>query len=263
MTSVSYHNFLYTFCILIFIVGGMLALFHSANDAAVYLPNQEILEQNDATSEWLNKQERQIWDHIYSTTNINKQECQRLKEQRRYEYNGFEEQLHKEETSTTPLSYKTRKIVTKIIQDFGLRSHEISLLSWNVDSYAAATDSALLINEKLFAPLPLCVKKFLIGHELQHLIYKDTSTRYILDESYQSSDTLPKNHPIMKLFRFQEIRADIQSAVKSAEYKEGYRMFIEILAQEGENEGITHPKHSVRLSMANKLITQEESVIAT
>ncbi len=35
---------------------------------------------------------------------------------------------------------------------------------------------------------------------------------------------------------------------------QGYIAFIEILAQEGEAQGITHPKHSIRLSMGQKLL---------
>lgn len=262
MTRISYQNFLYIFCMVLIIVGSTLILFHADKNIPPYLCNkQEIIEQNSETSLWLHNQENQIWDHIHSTTHISKQECLRLKEQWSDKYSCYEKDLHEAEKASKRLSTKTRKIVTAIIKDFGLRPQDIPLVSWNVDSYAAATDSALLINEELFAPLPLYVQKFLIGHELQHLIYKDTSTRYILDECYKFSDLLPKNHPIPKLIRFQEIRADIQSALKGDEYLQGYRLFVEMIAQQGENEGLTHPKHSVRLAMANKLIAASSLII--
>lgn len=257
MISITYLNFLYTSCLLFIALAITALFFHPSKDISSYwLYRQEIINPNKEIEAWLHDQENQIWDQIYSTTAISKQTCQKLKEQHSDSYHRYEKELHKAEKCLQHLSRKTRRIVTGIIKDFDLCPQNIPLLSWNIDSYAAATDSALLINEELFSPLPLCVKKFIIGHELQHYIFKDTSTRYILDEFYKFSELLSKDHPIPELIRFQEIRADIQSALKGEEYLQGYYEFIEIISQEGENEGFTHPKHSVRLAMADKLKPQ-------
>ena len=130
------------------------------------------------------------------------------------------------------------------------------LVSWNDNSIAAGTDSFLFINEREFNKLSTQAQKFIIGHEIQHYLNQDCSTNYVIKRHYRKAlGSLPKDHTVNKLYRFQEIRSDIKASLQSNEYTQGYVEFTQSLMKKRENSGITHPKNSLRLSIAQELMT--------
>lgn len=203
---------------------------------------------------WLEEQEKQIWDELTTTTQLTNEQCIQLKDEWYNDYAIGETALHKAETKPIAISKKTHDTIDAILGDFGLSTKELPLAAWKDKSAAGTTDSKLLVNERTFNRLSDEAKKFVIAHEVQHFLLKDTSTRYVIERFYKPGKELPQDHPINKLYRFQEVRADIQAALKGPAYKQGYISFVEHIAKKGENEGITHPKNSVRLSMGKKIL---------
>lgn len=203
---------------------------------------------------WLQEQEKQIWDELTTTTKLSFEQCKTLKKEWYADYLVGEEKIHTQESKPTPISRETHDTINAIMGDFGISTKELPLLAWKENSAAGTTDTKLLVNERVFNKLSRAAQKFVIAHEIQHFLHKDTSTRYVIERFYKPGKNLTQTHPLNKFYRFQEVRADVQAALKGTEYQQGYIDFIETIAKKGENQGITHPKHSLRLSMGKKLI---------
>ncbi len=216
-------------------------------------PSQSSSQKNQWTL-WLQDQEKQIWDEMTTTTKLTQERCSSLKNEWYQEYLQGENELLTTESKPSAISKKTHDTINAIMADFGISTKDLPLLAWKDNSAAGTTDSKLLVNERTFNKLSHQAQKFVIAHEIQHYLHKDTSTRYVIERFYKPAKELPQDHPINKLYRFQEIRADVQAALKGQEYQQGYISFIETITKKGENKGITHPKNSVRLSMGKKLI---------
>lgn len=204
---------------------------------------------------WLTREESTLWQEVQQAIGLSKQDCEKLKKEWYKDFKYGEMQEHERETSQKPLSQSIINQVLAILNDFNITAQQLPLRSWKDSSAAAVTDSILFINEKTFSGLPPESQKFVIGHEIQHFLYKDNSTNYVIEQYYKPAQkTLPQNHPVNKLHRFQELRADIISALHGPEYAHGYRLYIQNLAKKGENAGITHPKNSLRLTVSNNLL---------
>jgi hypothetical protein len=208
-----------------------------------------------AYTTWLEQEESSVWKELTTKINLSYESCNRLKNQWYEDYKKGESALIKKEGKDQTISKATHDCINTILQDFGLSTQKIPLVSWVDNSAAAATDTMLFINEREFRKLSYEAQKFIIGHEIQHFLYKDCSTNYVLKRFFKGAQqSLPKEHPINKLSRFQELRADIKSALKGTDYTKGYIEFMEILSKKRENNGITHPKNSLRLSMGKTLM---------
>ena len=201
---------------------------------------------------WLIQEEASLWSELAKTIKLSQNYFSQLKKQWYKDYQHEEKILLKEETSQRPLSQKTYELVTSILSDFNLSNRQISIKPWKDDSAAAATDTTLFINEKCFNQLQHEAQKFVIGHELQHFLHKDSSTNYVLRRHYKkNTPSDAKDHPLNKFARFHELRADIQSALHGPDYAKGYVLYLETLK---DNIGITHPKNSLRLAIGRKIL---------
>ncbi len=206
----------------------------------------------ESYNNWLETEEKKIWHELSSQIRLSQQECSQLKAQWYENYKNGEQKVRHSELNKHPLSTATQQRVASILADFNLSY--IPLVSWKDSSVASATDSFLFINERAFNKLSPQAQKFIIGHEVQHYIHKDCSTNYVIKRFFRKAlGSLPKEHPVNKLSRFQEIRADVKSSIKNKEYAQGYVEFMQLLMKKRENSGITHPKNSLRFSIAQEL----------
>jgi hypothetical protein len=203
---------------------------------------------------WLQQEEQAIWSELSSKISLSHEECDRLRKQWDEDYKRGEENLCNKDGKNQAVSQATQNRIRTILNDFGLAAQQIPIVAWKDNSCAASTDTMLFINEREFCKLSAKSQKFIIGHEIQHYIHKDCSTNYIINRYYKAAQkNLPYQHPVNKLHRFQEIRADIKSALKSSDYAEGYVEFMEKLSKKRENNGISHPKNSLRLSTGKQI----------
>jgi hypothetical protein len=100
-------------------------------------------------------------------------------------------------------------------------------------------------------------QKFSIAHELQHFIYQDNSLKRALEKLTRLDNAkLPEDHPINKLSRMLELRADFLASFKGPDYVQGYTEFLaKTLEIIGQGKGITHPKTNLRLAYAEQIKT--------
>lgn len=207
--------------------------------------------------QWLNKEEKAIWDHLSKILNISLEKFETFKKEKRSEYIASIDSVIKTYGSNEILSQETIQNIKDIMQAFGVDASQVTITAWNIDSTAAAMDTVLFVNEKKFASLNNSAKKYAIGHELIHLIKQDHSTKFFIEKLNEplTKDTAFDN-PYNKLSRFQELRADILSCLHDRDYAQGASGFFkEFINLYGDAQNPSHPKSSLRLELANHIIT--------
>jgi hypothetical protein len=211
---------------------------------------------NTSYTEWLQQEEATIWNELSQKIKLSLHDCQRLKKEWYEDYQKGEKALQQKDGTKEPISKVVQERINTILHDFNISKQQLPVIGWKENFAAAATDNALFINERELCKLPIDAQKFVVGHEIQHFIHKDNSTNYVV-ERFTKSSTAPLaiNHPVNKLSRFHELRADIKAALHGPEYAQGYVTFTEILAKKRENSGITHPKNSLRFANSKSLFS--------
>ena len=157
-----------------------------------------------------------------------------------------------------PVSNEIKELVQHVCNDCGIKD-DIIVLPWKSPMQAAMTSNVMLINEHEIKQLPRCSQKFMIAHELMH--YKNKELFFI--ETIHDQCIPPHtnfndhDHPLNKLCRFYEIRADIEAALTGPEYAEGnlYLTSME-LKENGEQGNLKHPPFSIRLAQAQDVINR-------
>lgn len=217
---------------------------------------QEISKETYKT--FLKGEETRIWGLLKEVLNMSQDECNAKKIQWQSYYANDAKELQDLNRNLPPLSSDTLKVVKGVLQDFNIAEDAIVILPFEDFCPAAADDCSLFINETLFNQLSPDAQKFCIAHELQHFLNKDDSTNYVLlQHCDQDKSELSAEHPIQQISRLQELRADLGAAAKNDEYAQGFKEFINIALEiVGDGPGTTHPKNTLRLSYAEKLIAK-------
>ncbi|HEX2978085.1 MAG TPA: M48 family metalloprotease [Candidatus Babeliales bacterium] len=167
--------------------------------------------------------------------------------------------LRNEESPTVDktLSENTRAIVNEVLRVCGINPETISLIVINDAPCAAgANNDSIAINPTLFESLPIHAQKFVIAHEAQHIIHKDSLVKDIIMEEVKdkSLDYTSIDCPVNQLSRFFENRADILAALLGKDYAKGYQDRAELWVKNNKsNPGTTHPKHETRLALAQEI----------
>ena len=160
---------------------------------------------------------------------------------------------------TTQISTETTQFVHGIMQEHGVDPAKVTLVGFNDISPAAATEKVIYINEPEFNNYSQAARRFVIGHELQHILHKDNSSRYTLElmcngaKAEEMGDN--KDHPLCQYNRLKEKRADVKTATRSLDWAESYLAFAqEWYKRAGEHPGITHPKNVDRIALAKDIV---------
>ncbi len=220
----------------------------------------QILESNSKETiiAELDKQENEIWQNLEKIIHINKEECNRLKSNEWAEtYSKTEKSLIMQYEHVKKLSEKNYNIACEVLSDCGINPETITITSWDHPSAAAATDNALFINEDIFSPLSLSIKKFALAHEITHMIKKDYSTKYIIEKIKITNkiDSDELTHTLALLTQFTEARADIIATLRNSEYAQGQVQFmINQLETLGNPEYKEYPTNSLRLEIGKKIL---------
>lgn len=201
----------------------------------------------------LKQEEEEIWQAL-AQMGITKERYEREYNQRYANYLKSDVPF-----STKPVSPETRAFVQQILQKEGINPAHIGIYQFNDFSPAAATDNFIYVCENAFNKLSHAGKEFVICHEVQHMLHKDNSNRFILEEMVgketgQLAKEGNKNHPLLRLSRFKERRADIRVALRNPNLSHAYVCFAkEYYNTIGETPGFTHPKNSVRVQLAQTI----------
>ncbi len=216
--------------------------------------------QKNSVSEykqWIDQEISTIWQEIQEITTISLEDCIAYQKKT---YPAYLEETNKFLDSFNelkPVSQEITTLIKNILAEFKVDPATIRIIPFNHFCPAAGDDCSLLINEELFGQLKPLAQRFCIAHELQHFIFKDNSIKSaLITLTKLDTKNLPVEHPINKLSRMIELRADIYACFAGTQYTQGYQEFIDKTFQIiGDGKGLTHPKTSLRLSYAQQLKT--------
>jgi hypothetical protein len=201
--------------------------------------------------EALSHLETTTWNKVATIVGISQEYCLQHREEL------FDLEDKDQKGTGRPVSQENKNLIVNVLRDFNVDPATIRILPYDHKSPAGALETVLFVNESIFNTLSKQGKKFVIGHELQHMIHKDSITRRaleILTENKKSSQAITDT--LNGVWRYHEYRADIKAALKNREYAQGYLEFVQTLSTMfGENAGITHPKNSRRLAIADQILT--------
>lgn len=211
----------------------------------------------------LEQQEQLAWDLLRTNTKINKKECleKQKKDYSHYKKIQIENQNYKR-SHYPKLKEKTIHFVQDILQDFGLNSVNVQIVPYKGQgSPAAADDGTIFIDEQEFANFSVDACKFCIAHEIAHLQAQDESFyESICSLAKRKKTSQQKRKKALDTFRrFQEIRADMTALLQGGEkYARGAFDFFYKLQEldGGDNPGITHPKTSKRIEIAQNICSK-------
>ena len=198
--------------------------------------------------EKLTNHEQQIWHQITQKTGILLEDA---KKERRI-INEHKKNAIK--TIDTSISKENRELIQNTLLEFGINPKTIQLKAYgNKDSALSADDYIIYIHEPTFNAFSIDAKKFVIAHEIQHILNQDTSMDGALWRllGHTRKAIQPE---IDALSRFTELRADVGALLHNPEYLEGGIIFFKtLLEDDGDPATISHPKNSQRLSVAQNM----------
>jgi predicted metal-dependent hydrolase len=203
----------------------------------------------DIYAQELKKQEIELWQKL-ENVGIKQEACAQL--EKKYA-NTLDKMIRKNRKT---ISAETKNLITTVLTDFDIDPTTISLVTYTDDSPAAAVEKIIFVDEINLKKFSKAAQKFIIAHELQHIIYKDIFKRTAFEDlipKHKKSALKSRQHPVNQFYRFQEKRADIYTACKNKEYAQGYIDFIKQRLENGDTPGITHPKSSERLALGQEI----------
>lgn len=206
----------------------------------------------------LQKEDQQLWEEL-SQYGIDEKACSEYKKQYAKEYKNSRKAFE-HNACPIPISQKTLDLIYKVFNEFNINKNLVTIIHVkNSDSPALATDYQLLVDEKHLLQFPLEAQEYTIAHEVQHIIHKDDSTSFALENmlDFNDEDLDNPDNILNKRARFEEKRADVLASLKKPTYAEGNILFMEKLLakRKKESAGITHPKEKARITVAENILT--------
>lgn len=218
--------------------------------------NQPVVALNNS-DDYLKEKEQEIW-HKFATIGITQAEF----EKRCQEYK-LQCSQNKPEASIISPAVKER--LTEILRKLHLDINQFTLIHWDDNSPVAYSQNCIFINESRFNELPELAQSFAVAHEMQHMLFEDEiSIAVMQDWTTERAAQYPQAREFFNAYsRFIEERADIMAAFISQEFAQGYITFFDtLLKKNGDNPGITHPKHSDRLQLAQQIYSNQQGALA-
>lgn len=233
------------------------------------LNNQTInyLSHKSEIIAWLENEEKAVWSELEKSLNLSYSKCKKLQKLNRAAYQEDLEIVKNKYISPKNLSCETISCIESIMKDFNIDPTQLPIVGCNHGSAAAATDEFILVDEEMFNELDLKAKKFVVGHELTHFLHQDHSTNFIVREFAKKCNLSEDGqfNPVNRLFQFQELRADIVSALKGEDYAHGtIHFFNSHIEKQGPESGPPcHPTSSLRLNLGTKIAAIHAQSILT
>ena len=210
----------------------------------------------------LKREEEQVWQEIEHALGIAKEQIIAIKKEQNWQKNYADEMkiLIDKKHSDQSISRKNMELIEQMMHLCGLDPKKINIVSSNGFSPAATTDTTLFINEEKINALSPSVQKFILVHEMSHIINRDHSTRCILEDLQEDQkDNTHLEHAINHIKYFSETKADVFAILHGQEFAQGQIDFMEqCLKLHGNKPGRSHPSNGERLAMGQKLLAQLE-----
>ncbi len=218
-------------------------------------------EQTSALQDFqtlLDNEETLVWHEIEHASGMSKKQIIAIKSEKSWQKYYAEDikNLKEKKHSDHKISQKNTELIKRMIHLCGLDSNNIEIVSSNGFSPAAATDIVLFVNPEKFDALSPNIQKFVLVHEMSHIINQDHSTRCILEDMQENQkDNERLEHAINHIKYFSETRADVFAILQGQEFAQGQIDFMEqCLKLHGNKPGRSHPSNGERLAMGQKLL---------
>jgi hypothetical protein len=196
--------------------------------------------------EFLEALEKNAWQHLTQAGADKKLIDQKIEREKKSE--------HTVKKQVDSLSTAMKEFVHGVLRDFDVNPNSVVLVNTTQAHPAWTHKRTIYINEPEMRKLASHSQKWLLAHELQHLITQDSIAREILKTTTRLEGRTA-DCPLNELSRFHELRADINSASKNSDYARGYHACIqELLDAKVKNTGTTHPKLEQRLALSNQIL---------
>ena len=222
-----------------------------------FAPNKKTALQETTTPETTNYTQfvEQLENdalHELQKLNITKEKLEKGFEQYKQEFDKAV-QIKKFDT----VSSSTQALVIEILKEFKLNPDEIKIASFDHPAPAASCDGVIFINEQRFLRHSLEAQRFMIGHEIQHLLSHDSFKDFVISKLIQDLDNAEKSKILSNYSKIVEQLADNKTALTSPEWAQRYLEFMqESAVQDGNQAKTIHPQHSERLQIAQAIVTQ-------
>lgn len=206
----------------------------------------------------LDNQEKIVWTTLEKVINISKQKCDALKQDKEWikEYDELVQKMTSKYNHLKPISEEIYNLVAEVIAEYKLDLKSITIAPWDELSPAGSTDKTLFINEESFKNMPLLVKKFILAHEVSHIVMKDHSTDFVIAKLKEIKNLSSKEftQAIDIFSQFVEGRADILASLRNTEYAQGHIQFAEheLLAANTDYED--YPSDAIRLEIGKRIL---------
>ncbi len=207
----------------------------------------------------VDKKDKSIWHAIESALGITQEQFIAMKNEDAWQekYNAVMNDMASHYAQAKEISKENYQLATEILSLCGLDNKNIKIIAWDGPAPAASTDTLLLINQELFEPLSLEIKKFIIAHESSHIINKDHSTSCMLEDfnELQKDNSKTLSKVMNECSHFCEVRADIFATSHGIEFAQGHVLFAEHeLKLLGNIVHPHYPSNGERLEIGQKLL---------
>jgi hypothetical protein len=162
--------------------------------------------------------------------------------------------------STEPM----HRLTYEVAQAFNFNADKLRIVLNHTDngSPAYSNDMELIIEMNLFPEFAQPVQKFIIAHELQHILQADCAQLRAIKKRVNQNYMSPSQTKLFESYnKFQEKRADFKAALQGIEWAQGYLAF----AQEGlkrckSGAGNLHPTWQERVAWAQDIVDHMQNI---
>lgn len=156
------------------------------------------------------------------------------------------------------------KLIFDVAQEYNFNADRLTISVNNNDaaSPAYSTSSGLIIEMNLFKLMPETVQRFIVAHELQHILNNDTDSISIIKRSLGNKPMTAAQSKLFELYnKFQEKRADFNAALQGEQWAQGYLAFAkEGLKRCTSGAGNMHPSWSERAQWAEEMVNHMHGI---
>lgn len=207
----------------------------------------------------LRKEEKQLWQEIKELFNADLEAFHKTKSTIWYE------QPKKETSANNP----TEELIFNVARDFNYNTDALIIKFMDIketQSSAGVSKTDLMINTNVFPSLPQSIQKFVIGHELFHLVNNDVGEKEEIVKNLEDPEKISKEQEELfyRYLRFQEKRADMQAALLKKEWADLYLEYTTQGLKRCPIEGsLTHPSFKERKQLAQNIVTSFNTSVQT
>jgi Zn-dependent protease with chaperone function len=210
----------------------------------------------------LAEKEVSLWNDIAEKTGVTKAMCDKLAGEYQKQFARENRTEIKKTASEKHLSPELVQKVKAIVNDCGITA-ELHIVAGKMKVSPAAADTNLLyVSEPVFTKLSDAEQRFVIAHELGHIVNRDTAHQSALEALIQE-ECENRASFITAINRLREERADLFAINQGPQYRQGAIEFAQKSHKKyGTETADTHPKYIQRLSAAQTVDTLYRSLTA-